>query len=135
MISLILATAIVYLLPLLLILSVFLLLHGHNLPGGGFVGGLVASAAIALYAIAFGVGEARRILRTDPKRLIALGLLLAACSGLAALLRGAPFMTSQWTSISIPVEGDLGTPLLFDTGVYLLVVGAALTIIFSLAED
>lgn len=135
MISLILATAIVYLLPLLLILSVFLLLHGHNLPGGGFVGGLVASAAVALYAIAFGVGEARRILRTDPKRLIALGLLLAACSGLVALLRGAPFMTSQWTSLSIPVEGDLGTPLLFDTGVYLLVVGAALTIIFSLAED
>jgi len=135
MISLILATAIVYLLPLLLILSVFLLLHGHNLPGGGFVGGLVASAAIALYAIACGVEEARRILRTDPKRLIALGLLLAACSGLFALLRGAPFMTSQWTSLSIPVEGDLGTPLLFDAGVYLLVVGAALTIIFSLAED
>jgi multicomponent Na+:H+ antiporter subunit B len=135
MISLILATAIVYLLPLLLLMSVFLLLHGHNLPGGGFVGGLVASAAIALYAVACGVEEARRILRVDPRTLIALGLLMAACSGLIAYLYGAVFLTSQWTEIFIPVEGHVGTPLLFDAGVYLLVLGAALTIIFSLAED
>lgn len=135
MISLILATAIVYLLPLLLLMSIFLLLHGHNLPGGGFVGGLVASAAIALYAIARGVEEARRILRADPRTLIGLGLLMAACSGLIAFLYGEPFLTSQWTAIAIPVEGHVGTPILFDAGVYLLVVGVALTIIFSLAEE
>ncbi|MEW6334595.1 MAG: Na+/H+ antiporter subunit B, partial [Thermodesulfobacteriota bacterium] len=134
-ISLILSTAIVYLLPLLLLLSVFLLLHGHNLPGGGFVGGLVASAAFALYAIARGVGEARRILRADPKKLIALGLFLAAFSGLIGVFSGAPFMTSLWTSLAIPVEGDAGTPLIFDAGVYLVVLGVALTVIFSLAEE
>ncbi len=135
MISLILATAIVYLLPLLLLLSVFLLLHGHNYPGGGFVGGLVASAALTLYAIARGVGEAHRILRVNPRTLIGIGLLLAGGSGMVGFLRGDPFLTSQWTSISIPVEGDLGTPILFDIGVYLLVIGASLTIIFSLAEE
>lgn len=135
MISLILTTAIVYLLPLLLLFSVFLLLHGHNLPGGGFVGGLVASAAVALYAIACGTDEARRILRVNPRTLIALGLLSAGGSGLIACFEGAPFLTSRWTTVPIPVEGDLGTPLLFDAGVYLVVAGAALTIIFSLAED
>lgn len=135
MISLILSTAARYLLPLMLLFSVFLLLRGHNEPGGGFVGGLVAASALALYAIAYDVGNARRVLRVDPRLLIGAGLLTAAGSGLSALLVGRPFLTGLWSGGSIPVLSKVGTPLFFDVGVYLVVVGAALTVIFSLAEE
>jgi multicomponent Na+:H+ antiporter subunit B len=133
--SLILKTATRYLLPLLLILSVYLLLHGHNEPGGGFVGGLVAAAAFALYTIAYGVGEARRILRVDPKVLIGLGLLAALLSGCIALFSREPFLTGLWSEVGLPLDWKFGTPQLFDAGVYFVVIGASLTIIFTLAED
>lgn len=132
--SLILATAVRYLLPLLLLLSIFDLLRGHNAPGGGFVGGLVAAAAFALYALAFDVPQARRVLRVDPLQLIGGGLLTAAASGLPALLQGRPFMTAWWGPWLLPVLGKMGTPVLFEIGVYLTVLGVTLLIIFSLAE-
>ena len=75
MTSLILSTAARYLLPLLLLFSFFILIRGHNEPGGGFIGGLVAAAAFALNAIAFDVGSTRRTLRIDPRTLIPAGLL------------------------------------------------------------
>ena len=133
--SLILATAARYLFPLLLLFSVFLLLRGHNEPGGGFVGGLVAAAAFSLYAIAEGVGTARRLLSIDARTLIGVGLLVAASSGLISLALGQPFMTGLWTGFAVPLLGKVGTPLLFDIGVYLVVVGATLTIVFTLAEE
>ncbi|MGQ9848769.1 MAG: Na+/H+ antiporter subunit B [Aggregatilineaceae bacterium] len=133
--SVVLRTAIRYLLPLLLLFSVFALLRGHNEPGGGFVGGLVASSAFALYAIAFDVERARQLLPGSPRRLIGLGLLVAAFSGMIGVLVGEPFMTAQWDNRPIPVIGKLGTPLLFDIGVYLTVIGVVLTIIFALAEE
>ncbi len=133
--SLILSTATRYLLPLLLLFSVFLLTRGHNEPGGGFVGGLVAAAAFALYAIADGVALAQQTLRLQPTSLIGLGLLLAVASGLLALLTGQPFMTGLWSTRSVPVLGKLGTPLLFDVGVYFTVIGVILLIIFSLMEE
>jgi multicomponent Na+:H+ antiporter subunit B len=135
MTSLILCTAVTYLLPLLLLLSVYLLLHGHNVPGGGFVGGLVASAAVALYAFAHGVKKARMLLHIKPRTLIGLGLLTATVSGCFALFLRQPFLTGLWSTLNIPVLGKVGTPLLFDTGVYLVVVGVTLMIVFSLAED
>jgi multicomponent Na+:H+ antiporter subunit B len=133
--SLILATAIRLLLPLLLLFSLFLLLWGHNEPGGGFVGGLVVAAAFALYTLAHGEKEGRRMLRVDPLRLVAVGLLTAMTSGLLPLLAGLPFLTSIWSSVPAPVIGHAGTPLLFDTGVYLVVAGMALLIIFTLMEE
>ncbi len=133
--SVVLRTAIRYLLPLLLLFSVFALLRGHNEPGGGFVGGLVASSAFALYAIAYDVERARQLLPGSPRRLIGLGLLVAALSGMIGVLAGEPFMTAQWDNRPIPVVGKLGTPLLFDIGVYLTVIGVVLTIIFALAEE
>jgi len=135
MTSLILSTATRYLLPLLLLFSIFLLLRGHNEPGGGFAGGLVAAAAFALYAIAHNVADARRVLRIDPRLLVGLGLLTALSSGLIGLLAGYPFMTGLWSTRSLPVLGKVGTPLLFDLGVYLVVIGITLLIIFSLAEE
>jgi multicomponent Na+:H+ antiporter subunit B len=133
--SLILSTATRYLLPLLLLFSFFLLLRGHNEPGGGFVGGLVAAAAFALYAIAIDVKATRGILKVEPRVLIGAGVLTAAFSGLLSLLAGKPFLTALWLKQPLPVLGKVGTPLLFDIGVYLLVLGVTLMIIFALVEE
>ncbi|MBL6956136.1 MAG: Na+/H+ antiporter subunit B [Chlorobium phaeobacteroides] len=135
MYSVILATASRYLLILLLMFSVFLLLRGHNEPGGGFTGGLVAAAAYALYFIANGIDAARTIVRFDPLRIMAAGLLIAIASTFPSLVAGNPFMTGVWINTGIPLIGKVGSPLLFDLGVYFLVLGIALTIIFSLAEE
>jgi multicomponent Na+:H+ antiporter subunit A len=124
-------TATRLLMPLLLLFSVFLLLRGHNEPGGGFVGGLVAAAAFALYSIAFGVERARHALLVKPLTLLGVGLLIALGSGIPAALRGQPFMTAQWA----PGPVTLGTPVLFDIGVFLVVAGVVLMMIFSLAEE
>ncbi len=124
-------TAARLLMPLLLLFAVFLLLRGHNEPGGGFVGGLVAAAAFALYAIAFGVERARRALLVEPLTLLGAGLLLALASGTPAALRGQPFMTAQWVFEPVAV----GTPALFDIGVFLVVSGVVLMMVFSLAEE
>lgn len=135
MFSLILSTAVRYLFPLMLLFSVFLLLRGHNEPGGGFVGGLVVAAAFSFYAIAYGVPAARRALGLDSRVLIGIGLLVAVGSGLWAVLSGQPFLTGLWAEPVLPAVGKVGTPLLFDVGVYLVVIGVMLTIIFTLAEE
>jgi multicomponent Na+:H+ antiporter subunit B len=133
--SLILTTTVKFIIPLLLIFSFFLLLRGHNEPGGGFSGGLVAASAYALFAIANGVSEAIKFLKVDPIYLISSGLLIALVSALLPLLFGQSFMTGVWLSNEIPVVSKLGTPLVFDVGVYILVLGIASKIIFSLAEE
>ena len=134
--SLILRTTVRFLMPLLLLFSVFLLVRGHNHSGGGFAGGLVAASAFALFSLAYNAAEARRVLRIPTALLIASGLLLAVLSGLIGLLAGRPFLTGLWTYLFIPGIGSLevGTPVLFDIGVYLLVFGITLTMVFSLEE-
>ncbi|HWR50270.1 MAG TPA: Na+/H+ antiporter subunit B [Bryobacteraceae bacterium] len=129
--SLIFRTATRVLMPLLLLFGLFLLLRGHNAPGGGFAGGLVVAAAYSLYSFAAGVDAARRALLAEPSRLIGAGLLMALGSGLIPLALGRPFLTSLWLS---PGAG-LGTPLLFDLGVFLVVIGVVLTINFTLSEE
>lgn len=136
MTSLILRTASRFLLILLFQFSVFLLLRGHNEPGGGFVGGLVLAAALTLYAIAYDVRTIRTFLPCRTQTIIGLGLLLAGSSGIWAMMRGQPFMTGQWVHVTVlGLDLHLGTPLLFDIGVYLVVVGIVLIIIMSLAEE
>jgi len=136
MTSLILKTTARYLMPLLLLFSIFLFLRGHNEPGGGFAGGLVAAAAFALYSIAFGAAEARRVLRVEPRWLIGLGLLIALASGVIGLVSGQRFLTGLWGYLHLPGldKVEAGTPVLFDMGVYLTVMGVTLTIIFVLEE-
>jgi multicomponent Na+:H+ antiporter subunit B len=133
--SLILAATARFLLPVLLMFSIFLLVRGHHLPGGGFVGGLVAASAFMLYAIAHSVGEARALLRANTVSLLGIGLILSLGSGLLPLFGGAAFMTGLWLPGPLPIVGKLGTPVVFDVGVYLVVLGAALTVLFTLAED
>ena len=133
--SLILAATARFLLPVLFMFSIFLLVRGHHLPGGGFVGGLVAAAAFVLYGIAHGVEEARSLLRVNTISLLGVGLLLALASGLLSLVHGEAFMTGLWFHHPVPVLGKLGTPVVFDIGVYLVVLGATLTVLFNLVED
>lgn len=133
--SLILSTTVKYLIPLLMIFSFFLLLRGHNEPGGGFTSGLVAASAYALYSIANGIEEAKKFLKTSPITLIAAGLLIALISGFFSLLNGKSFLTGLWLDYEIPIVGKIGTPLIFDIGVYLVVLGISTMIIFSLAEE
>lgn len=133
--SIVVRTATRLLMPLLLVFSIFLLLRGHNAPGGGFVGGLVAAAAFTVYAIAFGVPGARIALGVGPRVLIGVGLLLAVASAFVAPVQGHLFMTGMWSEVYYPAIGKLGTPLVFDFGVYLVVLGVMLTIILTLAEE
>jgi multisubunit Na+/H+ antiporter MnhB subunit len=126
--------------PILLIqllLSLFLLFRGHNQPGGGFSGGLLAAAAIALYATAFDVERARAFMRIAPHGMIGYGLALSALSGLVAPWLDFPYMTGLWGG-SIPVPGvgklSVGTPLFFDIGVYFTVIGMTTMVIFALFE-
>lgn len=133
--SLILRTGTRYITPFILLLSVFLLLRGHYETGGGFAGGLVAAAGFVLFAFAYGLPQAQQVLRVDPSIFIGLGLLIALISGFIGFFAGQPFLTGVWLPNEVPAIGKLGTPLLFDIGVYLVVLGIVLKIIFSLAEE
>ncbi len=134
--SVILSAGIRVLIPLFFLFSLYLLFRGHNAPGGGFVAGLVASTGFALYAINYGAERTRRRFKLKPIFLIALGLLLAVVSGLIPIIAGETYKTGLWLEeIEIPIMGKPGTPILFDIGVYLLVGGTVLKIIFSLWEE
>jgi len=134
MTSSILQTATRLLMPQLLLFSLFLLFRGHNAPGGGFVAGLVVAAAFVLHAIAFGVAASRRALLVAPPLLLPLGLSVALMSGAPAVVLGLPFMTGVWTTAGGPLDLALGTPLVFDIGVFLAVIGVVLTIVFTLVD-
>jgi len=135
--SIILRSATRYLFPIIILFSVFLLLRGHDEPGGGFIGGLLAATAFALYGIAYSINEARSMLRTEPVRLLGVGLLMATLAGVIGLVAGDPFLTTKWMTVYLPGMGEqkVGTPLLFDIGVYLVVVGVTLMLVFNLAEE
>ena len=137
--SLILRNVTRFMLPLLLLFSLFLFVRGHQRPGGGFSAGLVATAAFTLYAMAFGVSELRRIAWFGPQWLIGVGLLVSLASGIVGLAQGYPLLTHQyaWVELTLPSVGKfwLGTPLAFDLGVYLVVLGVTLTMILNLAEE
>ena len=120
------------LVPLILVFSVFLLLRGHEHPGGGFVGGLVAAIAFSLYAFVFGPRAARGVLRADPRAVGAVGLAVAIASGLVGSMRDtAPFLTGQWGTLA---GLKIGTPVMFDVGVYLVVIGVVLTFVIGIKE-
>lgn len=132
--SIILKTASNYLLPLLLLFAVFILFRGHYKPGGGFVGGLIASIAFVLHAFANGLQSTRKLLRYPPGAFIPTGLAISLLSGLVPMFSGKPFMSAEWLTVKVPIIGLIGTPLFFDIGVFFVVIGIALTILFTISE-
>ncbi len=124
-----------YLASLMVLFSIFVLLRGHNEPGGGFIGGLIAASALAIYGIACGVAPVRRAIYFHPLQIAAFGLFLAAVAGLMSLAGGNAFMTGLWVFPEIGgVELALSTPMMFDIGVYCVVVGAITSIALALEE-
>jgi multicomponent Na+:H+ antiporter subunit B len=121
--SLILRTSSKLVLPVALVFSIYVLLRGHNEPGGGFIGGLIAAAGITVHALPRGRDAMMKTVRLTPKAMIGVGLLLALAAGIPALLGGQPYLTHLWP---FPAAG-IGTALIFDVGVYLTVIGSVLT--------
>jgi multicomponent Na+:H+ antiporter subunit B len=132
--SLIFRAASDYLLPLLLLFSIFLLLRGHYEPGGGFVGGLVASMAFLIHSFAHGLTKTRKIIKINPRYFMPIGLLFALVAGIAPWFVGLPFLTGLWFSEPLKFIGMVSSVLMFDIGVYLVVIGTTLTIFFSISE-
>ncbi len=178
--TLVLARAIQLLIPVFILFSLYCLFRGHNHPGGGFIGGLIASIAFIFHTMVHGphrtvitpvkvnlygfqhqpnqsrsmflmrINRVKRwrrrctmddkkkrksVLRLDPFDLIATGLLIAATSGIIGFLLQEPYMSSSWAAFSVPFIGNFGTPVLFDIGVYLLVLGVVLKITFVMSEE
>ncbi len=124
-----------YFTSLMVLFSIFVLLRGHNEPGGGFIGGLIAASAFAIYGIACGVQPVRRALFFHPMSIAGTGLFIAACAGLPSLFARVPYLTGLWIFPKVgEVEIVLSTPLVFDIGVYLVVVGAITSIALALEE-
>lgn len=126
-----------YLAGLLLLFSIYMLLRGHNEPGGGFIGGLIGATGFVLYAIAHGPQEARAALRLRPETIATVGLGIALLAGLSAAFFGDVFFTGQWMFL-FASETDKGLPLstvlMFDVGVYLAVFGSILALVLAMEE-
>lgn len=119
------------------IFALHLLLRGHNEPGGGFIAGLAFAISLVLLMLAFGLNRTQQALRVEPVHLASIGLLLAILSALAPVVVGRAFLEQFNTYVQLPLLGrvPLGTPLIFDTGVFLLVVGISTKLIFTLARS
>lgn len=133
--SLILKTTATVILPLQLVFSMFLLLRGHDEPGGGFIGGLVAAGGLSLYLFAYGVADLKKILRVAPKDLLSVGLTMGLLATVPSVFIGGAFFTAQWLEFSLGESTiKLSTVLLFDVGVYLTVIGTIMTMFLAIAD-
>lgn len=123
-------------LPVITLFAVYLLLRGHNEPGGGFIAGLVTASETVLIALAFGSDTARERLQRYLVPAFALGLLTAAFAGMIGMFAGVPFLTHFDYYLAVPGAGDvhLSTTLIFDVGVYLLVVSSTALALSVFAE-
>lgn len=133
----VLATGARTMVPTLALFSLFLLIVGHDLPGGGFAGGLLVSAALLMVFFAFGVRGLRRAVPVDPEILTGVGLGLAILGGIVGWLFADAFLAYASTPITLPILGTvkLTSLLLFDLGVYVLVVGLVVTAVSRLGQE
>jgi multicomponent Na+:H+ antiporter subunit A len=120
-----------------LVFGLYLLFAGHNQPGGGFVGGLVAGTAFVLRYVAGGRAELRAAVPVAPGIPLGVGVLLATLTGMGSWLFGADFLTSDYGSVVLPVLGTVkaSTVLVFDIGVFSVVVGLVLTLLRTLGAE
>lgn len=134
--SIILQLAAKYIKWLLIVFSVLALLRGHNNPGGGFIGGLLAGLAIVYTGFAYNAFEVKEKLKNWPERYIALGLFTILLSFIPSVLTGKTLMTGMWVTVPVPFSPGikLGTPFLFDIGVFFAVIGVTLLFVFSLTQ-
>ncbi len=121
---------------IMVVFSIYILLRGHNEPGGGFIGGLIGAAAMAIFGMASGVAAVRRALKADPLTIAGFGVLAAVVSGLLSLFTGSPFLTGIWVYLAIGKDTvALSTPMLFDIGVFLAVFGTLTSIALALEGE
>jgi multicomponent Na+:H+ antiporter subunit B len=123
--------------PTLVLFSVFLLVVGHDVPGGGFAGGLNAAVALLLVFFSFGARGVRRAVPIDPDVAMGAGLSMAVLAGIIGAFFGGTFLTYTYASLTAPLVGEVkvSTLLLFDLGVYVLVVGLVATAILRLGSE
>ena len=134
--SVILRKAARYLFPVIMLFSIYLLLRGHNEPGGGFVGCLAAASGFILNQLAFDLQSTKKLMNVESLTLIGVGLLTAMVSSVLTMLDGQPYFSSHWATIHITPAWhlEIGTPLVFDVGVYLVVLGVTLAILLSISN-
>jgi multicomponent K+:H+ antiporter subunit A len=122
--------------PLMLLVAVFVFLRGHNLPGGGFIAGLIAAVALISQYLANGIAWTNARIRANMHIVIALGLAVAVMTGIAAMLLSYPFLSSAFTYLKWPVVGkfEIASAMAFDLGVFLVVVGATVLILVELGK-
>ncbi len=124
------------LLPLMLIVAVFIFLRGHNLPGGGFIAGLIAAVALIVQYLSNGIAWTSERIRFDMHTIIAAGLAIGTGTGLVAMALGYPFLTTAFTYLTWPIVGkfEVASALAFDLGVFMVVVGATVMILVRLGR-
>jgi multicomponent K+:H+ antiporter subunit A len=135
--SLILTTVTRLVFFLVLLFSLYLLLRGHNSPGGGFIAGVMTALGILLQAIASDLHYVRLVFRVEPRVLAGVGLMIALTTGLVPMLLGYPFLTSTFGHVHLPGLGEveIASAFFFDLGVYCVVVGGSLLMMITLAEE
>lgn len=123
--------------PTLVLFSIYLLFVGHDIPGGGFAGGLIASLSLLLVYLSFGARGLRRALPVEPDTIMGVGLLLAVTAGIIGAVSEGTFLTYTFLEWSTPIIGDVkvSTILLFDLGVYILVIGLVATATLRLGAE
>ena len=132
--SVVLNTVAKAILPLVLLFAIYLLMRGHNAPGGGFEAGVMAGIVVALQYIAFGDEYGRKIFGVNYRDVLALGLLIAVGTGIVSMLFGYPFLTSEFWELDLPFfhKVEIASSCFFDIGVFLVVVGGILTIVSTI---
>ncbi|SHS02632.1 NADH:ubiquinone oxidoreductase subunit 5 (chain L)/multisubunit Na+/H+ antiporter, MnhA subunit [Mycobacteroides abscessus subsp. abscessus] len=135
--DLILQTVTKVILFIILLFSIHLFFAGHYYPGGGFIGGLMTAGALVLLLLAFDMKTVANILPVNYRIMTAIGLLFSIGTGAGALLFNVPFLTHAFNDVYLPLLGktSLHTAVLFDIGVYLVVIGVTMTIIQTIGED
>lgn len=133
--TIILSSVLRVLIPLFMVFAIFMLFRGHDRPGGGFIAGLIAAIPFMVNAMAFGAQHTQDQFGIKPLFMVPVGLLLSAISGIFALVLDKAFLTGLWSAYKIPFIGKVGTPTLFDIGVFLIVSGVVLQITFMVIHE